>query len=60
MSENLIASLQVGRNAPSMPVEEYRARKVALVTGKFDVLSWVFGHQDAVCMVRMCLCVNQP
>ncbi|KAG1062420.1 hypothetical protein G6F42_027430 [Rhizopus arrhizus] len=33
MSENLIASLQVGRNTPSMPVEEYRARKVALVTG---------------------------
>jgi hypothetical protein len=34
MSENLIASLQVGRNSPSMPIEEYRARKVALVTGK--------------------------
>ena len=34
MSENLIASLQVGSSSPSMPVEEYRARKVALVTGK--------------------------
>lgn len=35
MSENLIASLQVGRSTSSMPIEEYRARKVALVTGKF-------------------------
>lgn len=36
MSENLIASLLVGRNNSSnMPIEEYKARKVALVTGKF-------------------------
>lgn len=36
MSENLIASLLVGRNTTSsMPIEEYKARKVALVTGKF-------------------------
>lgn len=35
MSENLIASLLVGRNTSAMPIEEYKARKVALVTGKF-------------------------
>jgi hypothetical protein len=34
MSENLIASLQVGRNMSSMSTEEYKARKVALITGK--------------------------
>ncbi|GAA5794926.1 hypothetical protein HPULCUR_000274 [Helicostylum pulchrum] len=33
MSENLIASLLVGRNTSAMPIEEYKARKVALVTG---------------------------
>ena len=42
MSENLIASLQVGRTSPSMSVEEYRARKVALITGKLSV-SLYFG-----------------
>jgi hypothetical protein len=36
MAENLIASLQIGR-APTMPIEEYRARKVALVTGKWFI-----------------------
>lgn len=39
MSENLIASLQIGRNSPSIPIEEYRARKVALVTGKSFFIS---------------------
>lgn len=34
MSENLISSFQVGRNVPTMSIEEYRSRKVALITGK--------------------------
>ncbi|CEP09335.1 hypothetical protein [Parasitella parasitica] len=33
MSENIIASLQVGNSTPSMSIEDYRARKVALITG---------------------------
>lgn len=33
MSENIIASLQVGSNTASIPIQDYRARKVALITG---------------------------
>jgi GDPmannose 4,6-dehydratase len=33
MSEKVIASLQVGNNTASISIQDYRARKVALITG---------------------------